>query len=115
MKEIYTKLDSVDQSLSEWTVYPVISSFTGTARVIYGIAETFFGSAGFAFDIARLPINHTDDIYKSLEKRVVHLIAGEANILKGLLEIIPFINIGVALFYKLNDNNPLITREELSS
>ncbi|MFI0436154.1 MAG: hypothetical protein ACH350_10625 [Parachlamydiaceae bacterium] len=103
------KLDTIDKSFDKFTPFTLLSTITGAGRAVYGLAELITGVVrGIIFGTGQL---FTDD--KAYEKKFdhacLHMFFGSANIVKGIVEAIPLVNL---LVWSYNEESKPLTRND---
>jgi len=106
----YEVLDKCDTFFDRYTPIPIVSTISGTGRVLYGLIETVYGLAqaifcGFASIFDRYP-NAGDFAFTG----VGHFGFGMSNLFKGLFEMVPGVNFGV---WAWNHFSAPLKREEM--
>lgn len=92
------RLDQIDKSFDKFTPFSFLSTITGAGRAVYGLAELITGVAkGIIFGIGQL---FTDDsaYEKKFDDACLHMFFGSANIVKGIVEALPLVNL-LAFWY----------------
>lgn len=92
--------NNIDKTFDKFTPYTGLSTVTGISRAIYGIVELICGLAQSIFTK-----NNEDGQYG-----VQHMFHGGGNVIKGIIEAIPFVNLLV--WWYNNDGHPL-TRDDI--
>ncbi len=91
------KLDRIDSSFDRYSICPLVSTFSGAGRALYGVVELISGlvSAIWAA-IAMACRGRCEQDAPQFNSACLHLFFGGANIVKGLFEAIPIVNFLVA-------------------
>ena len=96
------QLHQMDLAFDAYTVYPVISTVSGAARSLYGLAELITGIFQTIFyGIKQFDLNLTDENQirtnsHNLTQGCLHIFFGGSSIIKGAVEAIPLVNFSVA-------------------
>lgn len=81
------KIKVLDWMLNLTGYTPIVSSFSGECRKVYGIARLIFGIASIIFS--------TQAIAAQL------VISGLYHLARGYIEVIPFIGNGICIFFDI--------------
>ncbi len=90
------KLDQADALFDSFTCFPLVSTITGSGRVIYGLVELITGLIkSIIFGVKKLIVsdNELEALEKKFEGACVHIFFGSANIVRGVVEAIPLVNL----------------------
>ena len=99
------KLDAIDDGFDKFTKFPLLSTITAAGRTVYGLVELITGLVhGIIFGLGAL---FSEDKYceDKFDAACIHMFFGSANIVKALVEAIPFVNL-LAYWYN-EEGKPL--------
>lgn len=89
------KLDNIDKSFDNYTVYTVVSTFSGVGRALFGLAELIYGVVSTIFTFFG---GSSEEAKREFADSGMHVFFGGANLVKGILEAIPVVNFLIAAY-----------------
>ena len=86
-------LNRIDESFDKFTPFTFLSTVTGFGRAVYGLVELITGLAyAIIFGVRQL-YNEEKAYEEKFDSGCLHIFFGAANIVKGVTEAIPLVNL----------------------